>query len=57
MACIRKTLLATAVMALFSASSNAKTPIDLGVINEEKIIEMLEAFLMKFFSRRTEACS
>lgn len=42
MACIRKTLLATAVMALFSASGNAKTPIDLGVINEEKIIEMLE---------------
>ncbi|MBU2896164.1 immune inhibitor A domain-containing protein [Vibrio hepatarius] len=41
MACIRKTLLATAVMALFSASGNAQTPIDLGVINEEKIIEML----------------
>ena len=38
---MRKTLLATAVMTLFSVSGHAKTPIDLGVMNEEKIIEML----------------
>ncbi|CAM3209384.1 immune inhibitor A domain-containing protein [Vibrio neptunius] len=38
---MRKTLLATAVLTLFSVSGHAKTPIDLGVMNEEKIIEML----------------
>ncbi|MDN3611755.1 immune inhibitor A domain-containing protein [Vibrio ostreicida] len=38
---MKKTLLATAVMTFFSVSGHAKTPIDLGVMNEEKIIEML----------------
>ncbi|MCL9781328.1 immune inhibitor A [Vibrio sp. S4M6] len=38
---IRKTLLATAVLTLFNVSAHAQTPIDLGVMNEDKIIEML----------------
>ncbi|KLN63739.1 immune inhibitor A domain-containing protein [Vibrio sp. VPAP30] len=40
---MRKSLLASAVFTLFSASGNAQTPIDLGVINEDKVIEMLVA--------------
>ena len=38
---MRKTLLASAMLTLFSVSSYAKTPIDLGVVNEDKLIEML----------------
>ncbi|MCG9580846.1 immune inhibitor A [Vibrio tubiashii] len=40
---MRKSLLASAVFTLFSTSGNAQTPIDLGVINEDKVIEMLVA--------------
>ena len=38
---MRKTLLASAMITLFSVNSYAKTPIDLGVVNEDKLIEML----------------
>lgn len=38
---MRKTLLSSAMIALFSVNSYAKTPIDLGVVNEDKLIEML----------------
>ncbi|WP_394251438.1 immune inhibitor A domain-containing protein [Vibrio profundi] len=38
---MRKTLLASAMLTLFSVNSYAKTPIDLGVVNEDKLIEML----------------
>ncbi|MBW3695796.1 M6 family metalloprotease domain-containing protein [Vibrio sp. T187] len=38
---MRKTLLASAMLTLFSVNSYAKTPVDLGVVNEDKLIEML----------------
>lgn len=38
---MRKTLLATAMLTLFSVSGYAQTPADMGVVNEEKLIEML----------------
>lgn len=38
---IKKTLLATAVATFFSSGLYAQTPIDLGVVNEDKLIEML----------------
>ena len=38
-----KSLLTSAVLALFSTAAYAQTPIDLGVINEDKVIEMLIA--------------
>ncbi|NVD07986.1 M6 family metalloprotease domain-containing protein [Vibrio sp. JPW-9-11-11] len=38
-----KSLLATAVLTLLSTGAYAKTPVDLGVINEDKVIEMLIA--------------
>lgn len=38
---IRKTLLASAMVTLFNVSAYAHTPIDLGVVNEDKLIEML----------------
>ncbi|KJY83964.1 protease [Vibrio galatheae] len=39
----RKSLLASVVFTLFSANTIAQTPADLGVINEDKVIEMLIA--------------
>lgn len=38
-----KSLLASAVLTLLTTGAYAKTPIDLGVINEDKVIEMLVA--------------
>lgn len=38
-----KSLLASAVLTLLTTGAHAKTPIDLGVINEDKVIEMLVA--------------
>ncbi|EKF9853264.1 M6 family metalloprotease PrtV [Vibrio cholerae] len=38
---IKKTLLAAAVASFFSSGLYAQTPIDLGVVNEDKLIEML----------------
>ncbi|EFP96474.1 immune inhibitor A domain-containing protein [Vibrio caribbeanicus] len=40
---MRKSLLASAVLTFCSASSVAQTPIDLGVINEDRVIDMLIA--------------
>lgn len=38
---IKKTLLAAAIASFFSSGLYAQTPIDLGVVNEDKLIEML----------------
>ncbi|MDO6708424.1 immune inhibitor A domain-containing protein [Photobacterium sp. 1_MG-2023] len=38
---MKKTLLATAMFTLFSGSGYAHTPVDMGVVNEDKLIEML----------------
>ena len=40
---MRKSLLASAILNFCSASSFAQTPIDLGVINEDRVIDMLIA--------------
>ncbi|UTM58757.1 immune inhibitor A [Photobacterium sp. CCB-ST2H9] len=38
---MKKTLLASAMFTLFSGSGYAQTPVDMGVVNEDKLIEML----------------
>ncbi|MDF9399354.1 immune inhibitor A domain-containing protein [Vibrio sp. 1180_3] len=38
---MRKTLLTSAMVTLFNVSAYAQTPIDLGTVNEDKLIEML----------------
>lgn len=38
---MRKTLLASAVASWFSVGAFAQTPVDMGVVNEDKLIDML----------------
>ena len=48
---MRQTLLASAMLTLFSVSSYAKTPIDLGVVNEVFKLDEVENIVKKYIEK------